>query len=76
MNEMIKALEAAAQKRQVMAVYRDETGDSWSGIPVLTGPALAVLAREQDFSLDGYLAIGAGEISGWSSTTITTLSAG
>ena len=34
MNEMIKALEAAAQKRQVMAVYRDETGDSWSGIPV------------------------------------------
>ncbi len=64
MNEMIKALEAAAQKRQVMAVYRDETGDSWSGIPVLTGPALAVLAREQDFSLDGYLAIGAGGISG------------
>jgi len=64
MNEMISALRAAAEARQVTAVYRDETGDSWSGIPVLTGPAIAVLARERDFTLDGYIAIGAAEISG------------
>ena len=52
MKEMMVALEAAAQKKQVMAVYRDDTGDSWSGIPVMTGPALVVLARERDFTLD------------------------
>lgn len=63
MNEMIKLLQNAAEQKQVMAVYRDETGDSWSGIPVLTGPAIAVLARERDFALDGYLAIGADQIS-------------
>ena len=64
MNEMIAVLASAAQKKQVMAVYRDETGDSWSGIPVMTGPALVVLARERDFALDGYLAIAAGQITG------------
>ena len=56
MNEVIAALQAAAQAKQMMAVYRDDTGDSWSGIPVLTGPGMAVLARERDFTLDGYLA--------------------
>ena len=64
MKEMMAALEAAAQKKQVMAIYRDDTGDSWSGIPVMTGPALVVLARERDFTLDGYLAIAAGQITG------------
>ena len=64
MNEAMTALEAAARKKQVMAVYRDETGDSWSGIPVMTGPSLVVLARERDFALDGYLAIAANQISG------------
>ena len=64
MNEVMAALKAAAQKKQVMALYRDETGDSWSGIPVMTGPALVVLARERDFALDGYLAVAAGQISG------------
>ena len=64
MKEMMAALEAAAQKKQLMAVYRDDTGDSWSGIPVMTGPALVVLARERDFTLDGYLAITAGQITG------------
>ena len=63
MNEMIETLRAAGEKKQVVAVYRDETGDSWSGIPVLTGPGLAVLARERDFALDGYLAIGGEQIS-------------
>ena len=64
MNEMIEALRKAQEKRQVTAVYRDETGDSWSGVPVMTGPSIAVLARERDFSLDGFIAIGAKEISG------------
>lgn len=64
MNEWITALSAAAKKKQVMAVYRDDTGDSWSGIPVMTGPALVVLARERDFALDGYLAVAAGQITG------------
>lgn len=64
MNEMMAALERAAEKKQVMAVYRDETGDSWSGIPVMTGPGIAVLARERDFVLDGYVAIAAHQISG------------
>lgn len=62
MNEFIAALQAAADRRQVMAVYRDDTGDSWSGIPVMTGPAIALLARERDFTLDGYLAIAAHQI--------------
>lgn len=64
MNEMMKLLREAEKKGRVTAVYRDETGDSWSGVPVMTGPSIAVLARERDFSLDGYIAIGAGEISG------------
>ena len=64
MNESIQALQDAAQAGSVMAVYRDETGDSWSGIPVATGPAIAVLARERDFVLDGYIAIGASQITG------------
>lgn len=64
MNEMMKALQKAQEKGHVAAVYRDETGDSWSGVPVLTGPGIAVLARERDFSLDGYIAIGEKEISG------------
>ena len=62
MNEFIQALAEGARNNQVMAVYRDDTGDSWSGIPVMTGPALAVLAQERDFALDGYLAIAAGQI--------------
>ena len=64
MNEFIQALAEGARNNQVMAVYRDDTGDSWSGIPVMTGPALAVLAQERDFALDGYLAIAAGQITG------------
>jgi len=64
MNEIIKTLQAAADAGSVVAVYRDETGDSWSGIPVMTGPAIAVLARERDFALDGYVAIAADQISG------------
>lgn len=64
MNGTIQALQDAAQAGSVMAVYRDETGDSWSGIPVATGPAIAVLARERDFVLDGYIAIGASQITG------------
>ena len=64
MNEMMKALQTAREKGHVTAVYRDETGDSWSGVPVLTGPSIAVLARERDFSLDGYIAIAEKEISG------------
>lgn len=64
MNEFIQALQSAVDAGNVMAVYRDETGDSWSGIPVVTGPGIAVLARERDFSLDGYVAIGADQISG------------
>ena len=64
MNEVIAALQAAAKAKQMMAVYREDTGDSWSGIPVLTGPGMAVLARERDFSLDGYIAIAAHQISG------------
>ena len=64
MNGTIQALQDAAQAGSVMAVYRDETGDSWSGIPVATGPAIAVLARERDFVLDGYVAIGASQITG------------
>ena len=31
MKEMMAALEAAAQKKQVMAIYRDDTGDSGCG---------------------------------------------
>lgn len=57
MNEMIKALRNGEKQGRVMAVYRDETGDSWSGVPVMTGPSIAVLARERDFSLDGFIAI-------------------
>lgn len=64
MNEMMKALREAEKQGHVTAVYRDETGDSWSGVPVLTGPSIAVLARERDFSLDGYIAIAEKEISG------------
>lgn len=64
MNELMKSLQEAANRRHVTAVYRDETGDSWSGVPVLTGPGIAVLARERDFSLDGFIAIGEKEISG------------
>ena len=64
MNEMMEALGTAAGAKQVMAVYRDGTGDCWSGIPVLTSPRIAVLARERDFALDGYLAVGADQISG------------
>lgn len=64
MKELIKALREAAKRRQVTAVYRDETGDSWSGVPVLVGPSIAVLARERDFTLDGFIAIGEKEISG------------
>ena len=64
MNEMIKLLREAEKQGQVMAVYRDETGDSWSGVPVMTGPGIVLLARERDFALDGFIAIGAKEISG------------
>lgn len=64
MNEMIKALRDAEKQGHVMAVYRDETGDSWSGVPVMTGPSIVVLARERDFALDGFIAIWAGCISG------------
>jgi hypothetical protein len=57
MKEIQEALREAAAKKQVMALYRDDTGECWSGVPVMVGPRLAVLCRERDFALDGYLAV-------------------
>lgn len=56
-SEIREALERAAAQKQVMALYRDDTGECWSGIPVMAGPRLAVFCRERDFALDGFLAV-------------------
>ena len=56
-HELLELVEKAAREGQVLALYRDDTGECWSGVPVMTGKRLAVFCREQDFRLDGYLAV-------------------
>lgn len=64
-NELQKTLETARQRRQLLALYRDELPDcaDHTGIPVLVGPSLVLLHRELDFGLDGYVALRAADIS-------------
>ncbi|MEG1687228.1 MAG: hypothetical protein RR022_02645 [Angelakisella sp.] len=58
-NETKVWLNGAVVKKSLVALYRDELPDFGdpTGFAVATGPLLAVLARENDFAVDGYLAV-------------------
>lgn len=58
-KDLMTGLTTAKEKRQLTALYRDELSQvsDYSGIPVVLGRQLVVLARETDFSLDGYVAL-------------------
>ena len=59
MNAQERALlQSALENKNMLIVYRDEISAAYyAGIPVLLSAELAVLAKECDFTLDGYVAL-------------------
>ena len=57
--ELIEQLGKAKVDKNLMAVYRDKMPDiiDYTGFPVVLGNDILVLAREADFSIDGYVAM-------------------
>lgn len=56
-QEERKLLNAAKEQKNMVVVYRDDIGGTYyGGIPVMLSGELAVLAKEREFSLDGYVA--------------------
>ena len=57
-NEYRALLEKAQKNRNMVVVYRDKLeGAFYGGIPVAQSRELLVLAREQEFQLDGWVAL-------------------
>ncbi|MEG1942960.1 MAG: hypothetical protein RR049_04015 [Angelakisella sp.] len=58
-KDIIDRLTAAKQKKNLMALYRDDLSNvtDYTGFPVLIGKELTILARENDFRHDGYAAL-------------------
>ena len=57
-NEYKALLEKAQEQKNMVVVYRDKLdGAFYGGIPVLQSQELLVLAKEQEFRLDGWVAL-------------------
>lgn len=57
-NEDKTLLESAKANKNMVVVYRDDIGGTYyGGIPMVLSPELLVLAKEREFSLDGYVAV-------------------
>lgn len=58
-KEINDLLAAAKEKKSLMALYRDDLPGvaDYTGFPVLVGKGLVVVARENDFLPDGYVAM-------------------
>lgn len=58
-----KALLDAKQKKNMMVLYRDKLeAEEFAGIPVSVEDALVVLQKENNFALDGFVAMRTGDI--------------
>ncbi len=58
MQEYQALLDKAQKQKNMVVVYRDKLdGAFYGGIPVLQSRELLVLAREQEFRLDGWIAV-------------------
>jgi len=56
-------MEAAQKGKHMMVIYRDEIGGAYySGIPVALSRELLVIQKENDFLLDGYVAMRLGDV--------------
>ena len=57
--EILDQLRSAKENKNLMAVYRDEMPDviHYTGFPVVMGKEILIMARETDFTVDGYVAI-------------------
>ncbi len=57
-NEFKSMLTQAQQDKNMVVVYRDELGGAfYAGVPVLQTDTLLVLAKEQEFNLDGFVVL-------------------
>lgn len=58
-EEILQQLTTAKDKKNLLAVYRDDLAFStdYVGFPVAIGKELCIFARENDFQLDGYAAL-------------------
>lgn len=57
--ENLQLLKKGKQNKHLLAVYRDELTDviDYTGFPVIVGNEILVLAKENDFAVDGYVAV-------------------
>lgn len=57
------ALQKAMQDKSMLVLYRDELGaEEYAGIPVSVQDELVLLHKENNFALDGYVALRTGDI--------------